>query len=85
MFGLISLYSLCIVRVDTGNQPDADLCEGTFHSRPRGEKDGAVLNKCKFILSSIQHSFISYIVHFAIISHHGMKIFSYLSLLHDNK
>lgn len=48
---LYLLYLLCIiVFVDTGNQPDADVCEGTLHSRPRGEKDGAVLNKCKFIV-----------------------------------
>lgn len=50
--GLIPLYLLCIiVSVDPGNQPDADVCERTFNSRPRGEKNGAVLNKCKFMFS----------------------------------
>lgn len=59
IFKMILLYLLCFtVLADTRDQPDTDLCEGTFHSRPRGEKDGVVLNKCKFALSpSASHDF----------------------------
>lgn len=45
---IVIRYLWIIIPVDTGHQPDADICEGAFHSRPRGEEDGAVLNQCKF-------------------------------------
>lgn len=39
-------FCICDVFLDSGHQPDGDIREGTLYSGPRGEEDGAVLNKC---------------------------------------
>lgn len=51
--GMSLLYTDPVITVftDTRNQPDAHVRERTFYSQPGWKEDGAVLDKCKLMLS----------------------------------